>query len=168
MHICKWNGKQNAYLQLKWKTKCIFSAEMENKIHICSWNGKQNAYLQLNWKTKYIIPNLQLKLKIKSIFSYTEKENKSKFASKMDERTKWKIYFLKWKCFIFAAEIENYLLKMKRCNVTKRILTKGFKNLTTVMLPPKGSAKAEKASDTPFKKKICLDIKILLIKIIDY
>ena len=136
-------------MQLKWKTKCIFAAEIDNKMHICSPYGKQNAYLQL-------------KLKIKSIFSYTEKENKSKFASKMDERTKWKIYFLKWKCFIFATEIEKYLLKMKRCNVTKRILTKGCKNLMKVMLPPKGSAKAEKASETPFKKKICLDIKILL------
>ena len=69
--------------------------------------------------------------------------------------------FLEMEMFIFAAEIENYLLKMKRCNVTKRILTKGCKNLMKVMLPPKGSAKAEKASDTPFKKKICLDIKIL-------
>ena len=66
------------------------------------------------------------------------------------------------KCFIFAAEIENYLLKMKRCNVTKRIVTKRCKNLTKATLPPKDWATAEKASETPFEKKICLDIKILL------
>ena len=56
--------EKNAYLQLKWKIKCIFASEMqnkciftdemENKIDICSYNGKQNAYLQPKWKTKCI------------------------------------------------------------------------------------------------------------------